>query len=382
MEICIFIPGNIIGGGVKMPVRLASTLADRHDVTLMYPVVKYYTAQRTLWKTPLWRRVAHIGREILHSRRPFFFKDDLSGRVKLRTYLTAPDAQMLEGFDVLIYVSVLQYYELKGLALNHLLKVHWSLADYLFGGVGRLGGDAIMEAYRSGDIIVAPSERTRADLESYGVPVRGVAPGGVDPLFSPQGRATDGSHLRVLGYYQPAWWVKGAATLVQCLVQLRSTYPDVEVSLFGHQPSDVQVSGSWLCDRFHTGLRSPQVADLYRCHDIFIYPSYSDGFPAPPLEAMACGCAVVTTPAGAAAEYAQHEHNALVCDFMDHRGMFRQVERLIQDPDLRARLGRQAAEDARRWTWEACADKFEGLLAAGGSMAGTADRATDKRRTR
>ena len=56
--------------------------------------------------------------------------------------------------------------------------------------------------------------------------------------------------------------------------------------------------GSLICDRFYTGVSSETIAALYRRHDIFVYPSYSDGFPSPPLEAMASGLVVVSAEAG------------------------------------------------------------------------------------
>jgi glycosyltransferase involved in cell wall biosynthesis len=156
--------------------------------------------------------------------------------------------------------------------------------------------------------------------------------------------------------------VKGGATLLQCMTRLRHNHPRVRLALFGHQPSSVQQGASAICDRFYSGLKSAEVADLLRRHDIFVYPSFSDGFPSPPLEAMACGCAVVTTRVGAAAEYAEHERNALVCDPMNDDALYCAVERLLRDAPLRRRLGVQAAEDARHWTWTRTGGAFGKLF--------------------
>ena len=43
------------------------------------------------------------------------------------------------------------------------------------------------------------------------------------------------------------------------------------------------------------------MADMLQC-DIFVLPTYTEGFPNVILEAMACGCAIVTTPVGAIPE--------------------------------------------------------------------------------
>jgi glycosyltransferase involved in cell wall biosynthesis len=360
MNIGILLTGNMIGGGVKMPVRLASHLAAQHDVTLLYPAVPHYVTYHRLRPSRLVPRARFIAAQWLRHRGPLFFRADLDPRVKVHKYTLAPTAEDTRGFDALIYESVWQHYELTGLPPEG-RKIHWSLADYLFCSGVTEGIDRIVNAYRSDDVVVAPSEITRRDLERYGVKVRAVIGGGVDPLFNAQGR-TPSDAPSVLGYFQPAWWVKGGATLLQVMRRLRHEHPRLAISMLGHQASNIQDSGASICDRFYSRLTSAQVAGVLRQHDIFVYPSYSDGFPSPPLEAMACGCAVVATRVGAVPEYAQHERNALLCDPLDFDGMYAAVERLVLDADLRRRLAAQAAEDARQWTWARAAEGFSGLL--------------------
>jgi glycosyltransferase involved in cell wall biosynthesis len=361
MNVGILLTGNLVGGGVKMPVRLASALAEDHDVTLLYPIVPHYVTYHRLRRTGWAAQARFIAIQAFRHRGELFFRPDLDDRVRVVRYFLTPDRRRLQHFDVVVYQSVWQHYELNDVPART-RRVHWSLADYLFCSGLNADVDVILRAYRSGDIIVAPSELTRQALERYGVPIRAVIGGGVDPIFHADGRVADSDLPSVVGYFQPGWWVKGAATLLQCLCRLRQRHPRVPLALFGHQASSVQERGSAVCDRFYSGLKSTEVADLLRRHDIFVYPSYSDGFPSPPLEAMACGCAVVTTRVGAAAEYAEHERNALVCDPMDDEGLYCAVDRLLTDAVLRRRLGAQAANDARHWTWRRSAGRFTELF--------------------
>lgn len=364
MKVCILVPGNILGGGVKLPVRLASHLSRKHDVTLMYPIIKHYTPYHKLLTTSWLSKIRFIIGGLSRYRSNFIFDNELDKNVKLRTYLLVPSEIILKQFDVIIYPSVWQYHELKSFRLDRVRKIHWTLADSLFCSSASTGFpiNSILQAYLADDILIAPSQMTAVNLERYGVKVWAVIPGGVDPIFKNQSRSYSMERPTVLGYFQPMWWVKGSATLIQCLRQLRLRYPLVRIELFGHQNCTVAMSGSSVCDGFFSGLSFKEVPELFRRHDIFVYPSYTDGFPSPPLEAMACGCAVVTTRVGAVPEYARHEENALLCDPMDNEGMFNQVERLILDRDLRMRLSYQAPLEASRWSWEECASKFDAVL--------------------
>lgn len=363
MKLIILIPGNMIGGGVKMMVRLASHLSERHDVTLMYPLVNHYTLNHRLKNTSLLAKTKSFVQGLRRAFVPFVFEEDLDQRVRRVTYMAVPSVDRLRECDAVIYPSVWQYHELKNMNLGRTKKIHWSIADYLFSSALGSSINHILEAYRGQDVLVAPSAITRTHLESYGFKVKATIPGGIDPLFHAQGRPSTGSPPRLLGYYQPAWWVKGGATLVQVLQRIRSRYPEVPITLFGHQNSSIASTGSQLCDRFVTGLSSQGVADLCRAHDIFLYPSYTDGFQSPPLEAMACGMAVVATRVGAAPEYIRHGDNGLLCEAMDPDGLFREFEKLLSDPSLSRAIGTRAAAEAGRWNWATCADKFDDLLA-------------------
>ena len=69
--------------------------------------------------------------------------------------------------------------------------------------------------------------------------------------------------------------------------------------------------------------------------DIFLYPSRHEGYGLMPLEAMACGCAVVTTTA---VPFAIHGENALVAQIEDCEGLTNHMVTIKNDENLRDRL--------------------------------------------
>jgi glycosyltransferase involved in cell wall biosynthesis len=88
---------------------------------------------------------------------------------------------------------------------------------------------------------------------------------------------------------------------------------------------------------------------LYRRADGLVFPSLFEGFGAPPLEAMACGCPVAASAAGAVAEVTGVA--ALRFDGRDPAAIGDALRRLAEDDALRARLRAAGLAHAAAFTW-------------------------------
>lgn len=95
------------------------------------------------------------------------------------------------------------------------------------------------------------------------------------------------------------------------------------------------------------------LAALYRQADALVYPSFSEGFGLPPLEAMASGTPVVAARAGSlpevlgdAALFANPDHPEEIAEA---------VRLLLADRGLRERLVARGAARAAQFSWAQCA---------------------------
>ncbi|HZV33789.1 MAG TPA: glycosyltransferase family 1 protein [Verrucomicrobiae bacterium] len=97
-------------------------------------------------------------------------------------------------------------------------------------------------------------------------------------------------------------------------------------------------------------VRDADLPDLYRAADVFVYPSLYEGFGLPPVEAMACGCPVMSSGRGALKEVVG-DAVALI-DPEDVPSMARQLASLAEDGLLRARLRAAGLKRAQCFNWE------------------------------
>lgn len=112
-----------------------------------------------------------------------------------------------------------------------------------------------------------------------------------------------------------------------------------------------------------------EVVELLNRAAAFLFPSYSEGFGMPNLEAMACGCPVVTSSAFAIPEVVG-DAALILEDPADWRGLADLIERIVDDGALRSALVEKGLHRASHFSWEESADTllsvYRSLTAPGG----------------
>jgi glycosyltransferase involved in cell wall biosynthesis len=91
------------------------------------------------------------------------------------------------------------------------------------------------------------------------------------------------------------------------------------------------------------------VPDLYRAADVFVYPSLFEGFGMPPLEAMACGCPVISSARGSLSEVLGNA--AALVDPEEVDVLTYQLCLLSADMALRQQMRAAGLAQARRFDW-------------------------------
>ena len=100
-----------------------------------------------------------------------------------------------------------------------------------------------------------------------------------------------------------------------------------------------------------TGVVSDQrLIELYQQATLFVFPSRYEGFGLPVLEAMACGCPVLSSNASSLPEVAGDA--AILLDPMDVEGFTREMVRVLSDSDLRRDLREQGLARAAQFSWD------------------------------
>jgi len=92
---------------------------------------------------------------------------------------------------------------------------------------------------------------------------------------------------------------------------------------------------------------------LYAGAELFVFPSLYEGFGFPPLEAMACGTAVVASSAGALPEVLGDA--ALVIEAFDAENWATAVQTLLEDRAETAERVARGTQHVGRFTWERAA---------------------------
>jgi glycosyltransferase involved in cell wall biosynthesis len=126
------------------------------------------------------------------------------------------------------------------------------------------------------------------------------------------------------------------------------------------QGTAATIEGNQSGIRFVGRVSDGELKALYEHARLFLFPSLTEGFGFPVLEAMSCGCPVIASDAGAITEVAGAA--AVLCDPGDEAAWTRAIDALQYDDARLASLAAAGKVQAGQFTWQRSAQAMLALL--------------------
>lgn len=154
--------------------------------------------------------------------------------------------------------------------------------------------------------------------------------------------------------------VKCARVGIAAIEEVQRRLPGTRAVLFGnHDARDRMPNG---IEYVNSPSRAELVGNIYNESRVFACSSVREGFGLCAIEAMAGGCALVTTDNGGSDEYAVDGDTALVCEPNDVNALADRIERLLRDNELCEGIATRGHAFVQRFDWDASARQLEQFL--------------------
>ena len=173
---------------------------------------------------------------------------------------------------------------------------------------------------------------------------------------------------RFILYVGRIYPMKNVRGLVEAFAKLRDRVPhSLVISGIKHyktEPDFAAIDEHSLHDRvIPTGfVEEEDLPVLYSMADAFVLPSLYEGFGIPLLEAMACGCPIVTSTQGSCPEVV--DGAGVLVNPYDTTDIAEGIYRILNDSDLAAGLVAKGYQRVAQFSWEKCARETLDVIAS------------------
>ncbi|WP_431359006.1 glycosyltransferase [Halovenus amylolytica] len=177
---------------------------------------------------------------------------------------------------------------------------------------------------------------------------------GHDTFYYDPDHSTTPNTQTVLLPFRNATW-KGKNEVKYIIEYIYRKY-NVNIHLYG--PSDACLPGYV---KYYERPTDNELRRLYSNADIFVYPSWVEGFGLPPLEAMATKCAVVATNTGRIRDFPTDTIASIVPP-RDTSALIDSTCELIDNRKKKKELQRSGYEYVRKYSYKEATRKLEKIL--------------------
>lgn len=160
---------------------------------------------------------------------------------------------------------------------------------------------------------------------------------------------------------------KNYKTLIEAFAKIKPHHPDTKLVIVGKKGwksenimqliEDLGVKE----DILFTGyVKEKELAKLYNLASVFAYPSLYEGFGIPPLEAMKCGCPVITSNISSLPEVV--DDAAILIDPHSAEELTNALHKLLSTPSLQQELKEKGLGQHKKFSWETSARKLLAII--------------------
>ncbi|HWQ42653.1 MAG TPA: glycosyltransferase family 4 protein [Desulfosporosinus sp.] len=199
-------------------------------------------------------------------------------------------------------------------------------------------------------------------LQGTGLESTVISPGVDTSIFHPYPKLSKQTDRKNIFYimrdpnFGYTW--KGGADFLQAVNSLKD---EVSFEITVTIPEKATFTSPVPC-RIMTTTTDQEMAEMYAQADLFVYTSYFEAFGLPPLEAMACGTAVVTTDCGGNRDYTRNGENCLLVPPSDTDLLSSAIYRLLTNDTERQSFAASGHLFSQAWSWQRTADQVEAFL--------------------
>jgi len=153
---------------------------------------------------------------------------------------------------------------------------------------------------------------------------------------------------------------KGLGDGIEALELARKRVPELQAVFFGIDARPPEIP-EWI-EYVQDPPVEVLVREIYNSARISLCASRSEGWHLPSAEALACGCAIVSTDNGGVREYTTPGETSLLSPPGDPAALAENLVRLLEDDGLRIRMARTGRERIQEFDWERSTDLLEEFL--------------------
>jgi N,N'-diacetylbacillosaminyl-diphospho-undecaprenol alpha-1,3-N-acetylgalactosaminyltransferase len=143
---------------------------------------------------------------------------------------------------------------------------------------------------------------------------------------------------------------KGVQEFIDAAAMLTPHYPDVSFQFVGSPDEGNRSSFTEPYMKEQTAIHylghQTNIRHILSQSDIFVLPSYREGLPRTSMEAMSMGLPIVTTDVVGCRETVDQGINGFLVPPYNASALADAIKKLLDDPDLRSRMGRAGREKA------------------------------------